>query len=194
MKEVFSYLEDVCIYGDETLVNNISVTILEILGNYKRGINVITENKLMCKINSALDIVDTDYKTMVSEKINDIIGKLKIKRNCLIYYTPTFDINNEEIFSRYVHNDVGFEASQNEINLNIELDKENICKSEALYFFSLFNKCLKKKHNELMFCSIMSLDNVNNWVFRFHIYRGMDNMWIDKNIDNYQEPIMYEIF
>ena len=33
LKEVFSYLEDVCIYGDETLVNNISVTILEILGN-----------------------------------------------------------------------------------------------------------------------------------------------------------------
>lgn len=33
MKEVFSYLENVCIYGDGTLVNNISVTILEILGN-----------------------------------------------------------------------------------------------------------------------------------------------------------------
>ena len=33
LKEIFSYLESVCIYGDETLVNNISVTILEILGN-----------------------------------------------------------------------------------------------------------------------------------------------------------------
>ena len=155
---------------------------------------MITENKLMVKISSLPDAADFNHKTMIGKQINNIIGKLKIKRNCIIYQDPTFDINDEGRADNNMYNDVLFEASQNEINLNIELNEEDINKREALYFFSLFNKCLKERYSELMFCSIMSLDNMNNWVFRFHIYRGMDNMWIDKNIDNYQEPIMYEIF
>ncbi len=155
---------------------------------------MITENEPMSEINSIPYVVNAKYKVTVNKNINKIINKLKVRRDCLIYRNPTFDADNEDEFCRYVHNDVGFEVSQNEINLNIELDKEDICKCEALYFFNFFNKCLKERYNKSEFCSIMSLDNMNNWIFRFHIYRGTDNMWIDKNINNYREPLLYEIF
>ena len=154
---------------------------------------MITENEPMVKMNNIFDVIDTDYETGANDKINNIIGKLKTKRNCIIYQDPTFDTNDEENPHNCMH-DVLFEASQNEINLNIELNKEDINKCEALYFFNSFNKCLKDKYSQYMFCSVMSLDNMNNWVFRFHIYRGADNMWVDKNINNYREPVMYEIF
>ena len=153
---------------------------------------MIIQNKSMSAIKD--DIIEQDEKYLIIGKVSQIINKLEILNDCLIVYSPTFDINDEEKFKLFFGDEIGFEASQNEIDLTHEFDAEDkLSKSFVFLFFESFNKELKEKYPDRTFCSIISLDDLSGWIFRFHTVRD-NKLWIDRNIDNYSEPLAYEIF
>lgn len=152
--------------------------------------NSIMYQQLRCSSNDKLSEQDTSaIYNFVCKKISD----LHTINGCVVARDPTFNVNDTEEVKRYVTDDVGLEASQNEINLNVEMDLDLITIDEALYFFETFNKALKMKYDE-KFCSILSLDDCNCWIFRFHKIRQSCRLWINDDINIYHNPILYDIF
>lgn len=133
------------------------------------------------------DIAKADaFVSMLTENLHLI-------NDCVLLRLPTFDITDKSKLKRYVTDEIGLEACQNEINLNIEMSVDPICVDLALYFFREFNKRLKNKYN-YEFCSILSEDDGGCWIFRFHRIRGNGAMWINSDPDTYSDPVLYEVF
>lgn len=153
------------------------------------------ENNLMSSL--ALDgnikMNSRDY-ILIQRFIKKYLKRIKTFNKCLVLKKPTFDISDSDKFNMYFGDETGFECSQNELNLNVEFKKDLISKEFAKTFFCQFNKALKRQFADRIFCSIMSMDNKSNWVFRFHIVRAKDGLWIDENIEGYNVPIIYDIF
>ena len=82
------------------------------------------------------DIAKADaFVSMLTENLHLI-------NDCVLLRLPTFDITDKSKLKRYVTDEIGLEACQNEINLNIEMSVDPICVDLALYFFREFNKRL----------------------------------------------------
>lgn len=83
------------------------------------------------KLNNDLtegDIVKID--TFASE----LIKKLHLINGCVLIRIPTFDVNDMNKIKKYVTDEIGLEACQNEINLNVEMCMNLISTDFALNF------------------------------------------------------------
>lgn len=85
----------------------------------------------------------------------------------------------------------GFEASENEIDL--DLDKNDAGDIQKLSTRLLAE--LEEKYPDRQFCVNMSIDDdIGHYlVLRFHTLRDSDGLWCDRNIENYQEPVLLEL-
>ena len=131
---------------------------------------------------------------LVREHVKTFSDQIKIVKNAMILFEPTFNIYDDNKFKKYVSDIIGFEASQNEVNINSEFKRKNISGAIAFYFFSSFNCKLEELYPENKYCSILSLNNRNCWTYRFHIVRNGYELWINEDIESYSDPVMYEIF
>lgn len=153
-------------------------------------------NKLMSLlITQASETKNISHKKResISLCVDKIIRQIKIIKNCMIIKNPTFDVYNEKMFIQIFNDSIGFESSQNELNLNLELREDLLSPNEALYFFNRINQSIKKTYPNNEYCAILHVNNLDEWIYRFHIIRN-NSLWIDENLEAYNEPIMYERF
>ena len=157
---------------------------------------MIKINKAMKYIFEMTNVFDItrEESIMIEKHIKKLFDQIKIVKGCLILFEPTFNIYDENKFKKYVGNEIGFEVSQNEVNINAELKRENISNAITFSFFSSFNCKLKNLYPEKDFCSILSFNTYNSWTFSFHIVRDDCELWINEDVDSYNNPVMYEIF
>lgn len=137
--------------------------------------------------------ISSREKKLISLHIENLVGRIKIIKKCMILNPPTFDVYNEKMFMRVFQDNIGFEASQNEVNLNLELKKDVLSPEMALSFFKGFNQLIKKQYPCYEYCAILSVNNIGEWIYRFHIVRD-NSLWVDKDLESYREPILYEVF
>ena len=151
-------------------------------------------NNLMLQRLNKLNNYLTEYDIVKIDAFVDmLIENLHLINDYILIRIPTFDITDKNKIKRYVTDEIGLEACQNEINLNIEMSMNLISVDFALSFFKNFNSKLKYKYN-YEFCSILSVDDEQCWIFRFHRIRKNGVMWINSDLDTYSNPILYEVF
>ena len=105
-------------------------------------------NNLMLQRLNKLNNYLTEYGIVKIDAFVDmLIENLHLINDYILIRIPTFDITDKNKIKRYVTDEIGLEACQNEINLNIEMSMNLISVDFALSFFKKFNSKLKYKYN-----------------------------------------------
>lgn len=156
----------------------------------------------MQAINSAMEKYINDPKHRVSAgkrldvyKIAENIVRETWETLGCVIFDPKREVTESRAntgFILKVHQDwTGFEASENEI----DLDLGKIAAGDILKLSSLLLKGLEEKYPERKFCVSMSIDDdIGHYlVLRFHTLRESDGLWCDRDIENYQQPVLLEI-
>ena len=156
----------------------------------------------MQAINSAMEKYINDPKHRVSagkrldvyKTASDIVQHTWETLGCIIF-DPNKKVTEDradvnfilEVFQDWT----GFEASENEI----DLDLDKIAAGDIKKLSSLLLKGLEEKYPKRKFCVCMSIDDdIGRYlVLRFHTLRDSDGLWCDRNIENYQEPVLLEL-
>ena len=81
----------------------------------------------------------------------------------------------------------------NETIINYELNIPSVSSSVALQFFKEYNMQLKNKYN-IKFCAILSQNNNNEWIYRFHTVTDDSCLWLGEDLEKYQEAVLYDVF
>lgn len=150
----------------------------------------------MIKTNKAMDTSITNQTNKSwdeIEKVNRIIAEIientfRIKE-CVIYSEGDIkeNINYEKIIETYK------ERTNYEIACNEIIYEKNRCTPKLYEILGeRLNQELAKKYN-VKFVIYISEQELNNFFeIRFHIDRTNDgeNLWLDEDIDKYDEPIM----
>lgn len=138
-------------------------------------------------LKGAEDVVTSADRTELEHCIDRLFRDIAFENGCLFMKTHN---------GRAVLNDgadkVGSEGWHNEILINSEFPEKHITAAFALEFFELFCERLKVFCPEKM-CSIMSEDE-GYWTFRFHIVREGEPLWISEDIEQFSQPVLYDIF
>lgn len=150
-------------------------------------------NLMFQKMNKKNDILTETDIAIIDTFASVVISKLHVINDCILIRLPTFDVTDNNKIKKFVTDETGLEACQNEINLNIEMSMDLISVDVALCFFNTFNRKLKEKYN-CVFCSILSIDDNEGWIFRFHRIRENKAIWISNDLDAYSNPVLYEVF
>lgn len=150
-------------------------------------------NLMLQRLNKLNNDLTEDDIVKIDTFASELIKKLHLINDCVLIRIPTFDVNDMNKIKKYVTDEIGLEACQNEINLNVEMCMNLISTDFALNFFITFNRKLKDKYN-YVFCSILSVDDNQCWIFRFHRIRNNGTMWINSDLNEYSNAILYEVF
>ena len=119
--------------------------------------------------------------------IREIINKTKKIRNCIIYDEDN-TLEEEKIhFDRIVkmYGDwTGYEVSCNEI----VFDAETIEEKYYLTFAENLRKVLSEKYARNVVVYLIKSDNLIE--LRYHSYREDEDLWLDDNLDIYNDAIL----
>ena len=75
------------------------------------------------------------------------------------------------------------------------INSANGCKFDEGYilpFLNIIGKTLESKYSK-QFCYIIYITNTQDIDFRFHIYRKEEGLWLDENIEQDPNPLLYEL-
>ena len=134
------------------------------------------------------EVEDVFKLNQISEKV---VNGTKLVKDCVIF-DETGKLDETKInFSRilkFVKDWTGYEIACNELRFSIE----EIPPKGFLYFIEKLNTDLSMKYEKRQFGIILSI--IDNEVdLRFHTYREDEGLWLDKDLNKYDNPILYQI-
>lgn len=153
-------------------------------------------------INSAMEkyINDPQRRVSAGKKLDVYKTAAEIVRytwetmGCVIF-DPKKKVTDDRVYVSFAlkvcQNWTGFEYSENEIDLDLDkIDGGDIQKLSSLLLAGL-----EEKYPDRQFCVNMCIDDeiVHYLVLRFHTVRDSDGLWCDRNVENYQQPVLMEI-
>ena len=115
----------------------------------------------------------------------EVVNKTRLIRDCII-----FDENekNFSIILKIVKDWTGYEISCNELRFS----KEEIPSNQFLYLAENLHSMLSQKYEGRKFGIVISLyDEAID--LRFHTYRSDEGLWLDKDLNKYDNPILYRV-
>lgn len=119
----------------------------------------------------------------------EVVSKTKLVRDCVIFdESGKLDENkiNFSIILKFVKDWTGYEISCNELRFS----KEEIPPNQFLYLAEELGAKLSEEYEGRKFGIILSL--LDEWVdLRFHTYREAEGLWLDKDLNKYDNPILY---
>lgn len=142
--------------------------------------SAILKNQKEKEISSQLDTI-----------LESIVNRTTKIRDCILYdgdgTLEEEKINFERIL-QFVGDWTGYEASCNELRF----DRRSIPQSQFLILASRLSNMLNKKFNGRKIVVYISLysDEIE---LRFHTYRENEGLWLDKDLNKYDVPILYWI-
>ena len=139
-----------------------------------------------------LDTVKEYDDTPVQQACCDVLGKVRQVGDCVVYdECGALDgktVSEEEITKRYGDR-TGFEMWHNEIRLS-RYERFNIgC---VLPFLEAVKERMKALFPR-QFCYIVYVTGTQDVDFRFHVYREEEGMWLDEDIEQVAEPLLYDL-
>ena len=121
----------------------------------------------------------------------EVVNKTRLIKNCIIFDENEKLDENKINFSRIlkiVKDWTGYEISCNELRFS----KEEIPSNQLLYFAENLHFMLSQKYDGRKFGIVISLhDDIID--LRFHTYRSDEGLWLDKDLNKYDSPILYRI-
>ena len=121
----------------------------------------------------------------------DILSKIKQIYDCVIY-DENEAVNNmvtdRDIIEKY-GDKTAFEMWYNEIRLS---SYNKFDEGYILPFLNIIGKTLESKYSK-QFCYIIYITNTQDIDFRFHIYRKEEGLWLDEDIEQDLNPLLYEL-
>lgn len=123
--------------------------------------------------------------------VKDIVRKTKLMKDCIIFdeqgELKEDKINVDKIL-KFAVDWTGYEISCNELRYS----KFEIPPSQFLCFVEDLYMELSQKYVGKRFGIVLSL--VDEAVeLRFHTYRENEGLWLDRNLNRYENPILYHI-
>ena len=119
--------------------------------------------------------------------VNEIVNKTKIMKECIIFDIDASLQEDKINFSKILNiagDWTGYEVSCNEIRIS----KGVINASEILTLADKLSNLLYKKYNRNIVVYISLFDDEIE--LRFHTFREDERLWLDKNLDKYDIPIL----
>lgn len=150
----------------------------------------------MIHLNSAMEkllLNENDKKETLKTRIiiREVVNKTKIIKDCIIFdedgKLEESKINFDRIL-KTVGDWTGYEISCNELRYF----KSELPPNQFLCFVDGLNSALSQKYNGRKFGIVISLDG-EIIDLRFHTYREKEGLWLDTNLNKYDNPILYRI-
>lgn len=138
-------------------------------------------------------IIESEVSFKIIKIVKKLVKRIKYYNGYLIANKSTIDLKNQNIVNRIFGDKTGAEASLNETIINYELNIPSVSSSVALQFFKEYNMQLKNKYN-IKFCAILSQNNNNEWIYRFHTVTDDSCLWLGEDLEKYQEAVLYDVF
>lgn len=121
--------------------------------------------------------------------------------DCIIINDTPISISKEkfnDIINKMYTDKTGYEASNTETLINFIIGEEEFAISEmiqlALIAIDVWALSLKMMDKESKFCFIISCDIESSFVtLRYHKVRNNEDMWLVKDLEEYNQPIAYAI-
>ncbi|MCI9582125.1 MAG: hypothetical protein HFG46_00295 [Clostridium sp.] len=150
---------------------------------------MVNMNKIMKKMLRG----NKEYNEM--SKINliteEVVSKTKLIRDCIIFDEDGMLDESEINFSRILKFDkdwTGYEVSCNELRF----PKNEIPSHRFIDLAEKLDIKLSQKYEGRKFGVILSV--VDDWIdLRFHTYRKDEGLWLDKDLNKYDNPILYRV-
>lgn len=125
----------------------------------------------------------------IEDIVKEIVDKTKLIKDCLIF-DESGNLNEKKIdFEKVlkINGDLtGYEVNCNELRFT----QEKIPSEQFLNFIEIFQAKLLDKFNEKKIGIVISVSD--DFVdLRFHIYRKKEGLWLDEDLNNYDNPILY---
>ncbi|MDE6469587.1 MAG: hypothetical protein K2L19_01010 [Eubacterium sp.] len=124
----------------------------------------------------------------IEQLCESIISKTRCINDCVLYdecaQLDEKAINWDWVLK--VNSDLsGYEVNRNEIFLADEL----FYKDAMIEFLTGLNSQLQNKFADKRFCLIVYYNDVG--VLRFHTYREEEGLWLDTDLEKYEEAVLY---
>ena len=150
---------------------------------------MVNMNKIMKKMLRG----NKEYNEM--SKINliteEVVSKTKLIRDCVIFDEDGTLDESKINFSRilkFVMDWTGYEVSCNELRF----PKKEIPSHQFIDLAEILDIKLSQKYEGRKFGIILSV--VDEWIdLRFHTYRKDEGLWLDKDLNKYDNPILYRV-
>ncbi len=150
----------------------------------------------MVKMNDMMNAILKDEKgeessLQLDSILTEIVSKTKKIKNCIVY-DKDGTLEEEKInFGRilqFVGDWTGYEVSCNELRF----ERNSILQSQFGVLASRLGDMLSQKFNGKEIVVYISLCD-NEIELRFHTYREEEGLWLDKDLNKYDMPILYWI-
>ena len=156
-----------------------------------KNIRVISMIKMNHKMVTLLCTAKSYDNGVLQRVCIDILSKIKQIYDCIIY-DENEAVNNmitdRDITEKY-GDKTAFEMWYNEIRLS---SYSKFDEGYILPFLNIIGKTLASKYSK-QFCYIIYITNTQDIDFRFHIYRKEEGLWLDENIEQDPNPLLYEL-
>lgn len=133
---------------------------------------------------------DFDNKIDINKLSERICADTKYVNDCILYDengSKNIDNINWEWVIQINGDYTGYEVNCNEIIL-----PDEIFSAKNLLKFSVeLKKHFKSKYPNKNICFVFFY--TDKGILRFHTYRAEEGLWLSSDLDNYKEPILYEL-
>ena len=154
--------------------------------------------KMNNKMKSLLYNININQPNKISKNVekicNEIVSKTKIIFNCVVH-DPNDELKEKNLNKNYVINDtVRYESNCNEFRPIDYFDYHCEFTAHIVHYTLYHLKIkLKDKYPNRKFCIIISISDKISTV-HFHTCINNEDLWISNNLDNFEDPVLYEIF
>lgn len=160
--------------------------------------------KMNLMMQQALRDSDNDKQvTFKQENINKLfLPQFRVEYDCVITSSGNHELLPEEEFNKSIiemyTNKTGYEASLTDTLINYYLENEEVIIQDVLPIaftvIEVWAAQLKMLDSISKFCFFITCESEYNHVtVRFHKLRKAEPIWIDSDIDKYEEPVGYVI-
>ena len=121
----------------------------------------------------------------------EVVNKTKLIKGCIIFDEREMLDENKINFSRILK--IVKDWTGNEISCNeLRFSKEELPSNQFLYLAENLQSMLSQKYKGRKFGIVISLyDEIVD--LRFHTYRSDEGLWLDKDLNKYDNPILYSV-
>ena len=130
-----------------------------------------------------------EMEPRIESIIRNIVDHVKEVYQCNVY-DPSGDIQEDQIdlekIILFSGDMTGYEVDSNEIII----DKEDIYESCHMALADVLIDELQRKYSGKKFV-VYILDMDESIAVRFHTYREDEGLWLDEDLNKYDEPILY---
>lgn len=129
--------------------------------------------------------------SQISFIAEEVANRTKLIKDCVIFdENGKLDENKIDFSSilKFVKDWTEYEIGCNELRFS----QEDIPFNQLLYFTEALNTKLSQKYKGRKFGIIIAIHG--EWVdLRFHTYRADEGLWLDKDLNKYDNPILYRV-